>query len=152
MTNDIRFVQRFNNFLKAFKEFEEGVVLSKNKQLSRLEKQGLIQAFEYTHELAWNVLKDFLQASGAPEIYGSKNATREAFKVDLINDGEIWMEMIEDRNATVHTYNQETSEKIYQKIVEKYFAEFVLFKKKFEKLKEEASAWNGASATMQLAK
>jgi nucleotidyltransferase substrate binding protein (TIGR01987 family) len=121
-------------------QLEKAVAITKTHQLSELEKQGLIQVFEYTHELAWNVLKDFLQESGVKEIYGSKNATREAFKVDLINDGEVWMEMIEDRNQTSHTYNQDTSEKIFQAIVKKYFAEFLLFKKKFEKLKEEAEA------------
>lgn len=140
MIKEIRFVQRFNNFLKAFVQFEKAVKLAKSREFSDLEKQGLIQAFEYTHELAWNVLRDFLQADGAKEIYGSKSATREAFKVGLINDGEIWMEMVEDRNATVHTYNQDVSEKISVKIVKKYFDEFVLFKKKFEKLKEEAEA------------
>ncbi len=140
MKKDIRFVQRFNNFLKAFKELEEAVDLSKKRDLSRLEKQGLIQAFEYNHELAWNVLKDFLQADGAKEIYGSKSATREAFGVGLIGNGEVWMEMIEDRNQTVHTYNQDLSEKIFTRIVKKYFAEFLFFKNRFEKLKEEAEA------------
>lgn len=140
MTKDIRFVQRFNNFLRAFARLEEAVDLTKKRALSELEKQGLIQAFEYTHELAWNVLKDFLQASGVKEIYGSKNATREAFKVDLINDGEVWMKMIEDRNQTSHTYNQDVSEKIFIAITQQYFPEFRLFKKTFEKLKEEESA------------
>ena len=140
MKKDIRYVQRFENFLKAFKQLESAVKLAKKRKLSDLEEQGLIQAFEYTHELAWNVLKDFLQARGSKEIFGSKDAVREAFKVDLINDGEVWMEMIEDRNQTSHTYNQDTSEKIFQAIVKKYFGEFVLFKKKFEKLKEEAEA------------
>ncbi len=140
MKKDIRYIQRFNNFLKAFLQLEKAVEITRARQLSELEKQGLIQSFEYTHELAWNVLKDFLQARGLKEIFGSKDAVREAFKVNLINDGEVWMEMIEDRNQTSHTYNQDTSEKIFQAIVKKYFAEFVLFKKKFEKLKEEAEA------------
>jgi nucleotidyltransferase substrate binding protein (TIGR01987 family) len=135
MVKDIRFVQRFNNFLKAFHELEEAVELSKKRDLSKLEKQGLIQAFEYTHELSWKVLKDFLQESGVQGIYGSKNAIRQAFKVDLINDGEIWMKMIEDRNQTVHTYNLEVSEQIYGRVVREYFSEFILFKEVFEKLK-----------------
>lgn len=136
MTKGIRFVQ--SNFLKAFAQLEQAVQIAKSRELSELEKQGLIQAFECNHELAWNVLKNFLQADGAREIYGSKSATREAFKVNLINDGEIWMKMIEDRNQTVHTYNQDLSEKIFNKVVKEYFAEFVLFKKKFEELKKEA--------------
>jgi len=137
MTKDIRFVQRFNNFLKAFMQLESAISLAKERKLSDLEKQGLIQAFEYCHELAWNVLKDFLQnEEGKSEIYGSKSATREAFRVGLISNGEVWMEMIKDRNQTVHTYNSETSEQIFNNIVKSYFAEFVSFKNKFKKLKE----------------
>jgi len=113
MTKDIRFVQRFNNFLKAFMQLESAISLTKERKLSDLEKQGLIQAFEYCHELAWNVLKDFLQnEEGKSEIYGSKSATREAFRVGLISNGEVWMEMIKDRNQTLHTYNSDTSEQI----------------------------------------
>jgi len=137
MTKDIRFVQRFNNFLKAFMQLESAISLTKERKLSDLEKQGLIQAFEYCHELAWNVLKDFLQnEEGKSEIYGSKSATREAFRVGLISNGEVWMEMIKDRNQTVHTYNSETLEQIFNNIVKSYFAEFVSFKNKFKKLKE----------------
>lgn len=141
MTKDIRFVQRFNNFLKAFMQLESAISLAKERKLSDLEKQGLIQAFEYTHELAWNVLKDFLQnEEGKGEIYGSKSATREAFRVGLISNGEVWMEMIKDRNQTVHTYNSDTSEQIFNNIVKSYFAEFVAFKNKFKKLKEAAES------------
>jgi nucleotidyltransferase substrate binding protein (TIGR01987 family) len=141
MTKDIRFVQRFNNFLKAFMQLESAISLTKERKLSDLEKQGLIQAFEYCHELAWNVLKDFLQnEEGKSEIYGSKSATREAFRVGLISNGEVWMEMIKDRNQTVHTYNSETSEQIFNNIVKSYFAEFVSFKNKFKKLKEAAES------------
>lgn len=140
MTKDIRFIQRFENFLKAFKELDNAVSLARTKELSRLEKQGVIQDFEYNHELAWNVLKDFLQAEGKAEVYGSKSATREAFNVGLIGDGEVWMNMIEDRNQTVHTYNESLSEEIFQRIVKEYFLQFVLFKEKFEKLQKEVAA------------
>lgn len=140
MKKDIRFIQRFNNFLKAFIQFEKAVKLAESRKLSELEQQGLIQSFEYTHELVWNVLKDFLQAQGVKEIFGSINATREAFAVGLISNGEVWMKMIEHRNKTVHTYNQELSDEIYSAIVKNYFAEFVNFKKTFEKLKEEAQS------------
>jgi nucleotidyltransferase substrate binding protein (TIGR01987 family) len=141
MTKDIRFVQRFNNFLKAFMQLESAISLTKERKLSDLEKQGLIQAFEYCHELAWNVLKDFLQnEEGKSEIYGSKSATREAFRVGLISNGEVWMEMIKDRNQTLNTYNSDTSEQIFNNIVKSYFAEFVSFKNKFKKLKEAAES------------
>lgn len=82
------------------------------KKLNELEEQGLIQAFEYTHELAWNVLRDYLRAQGHTDIHGLRDATREAFNIDLIQDGETWMEMIKDRNRTSHTYNKETATQI----------------------------------------
>ncbi len=94
----IRWIQRFNHFSKAFAQLKEAVELSKQRELSKLEEQGLIQAFEYTHELAWKVLRDFLEERGVQKIYGSKDATREAFKAGLIENGEVWMKMIESRN------------------------------------------------------
>src|SRR5690349_2097753 len=105
MTEDIRWKQRFNNYLKALQSLSRAVALSEQRPLSELEQQGLIQGFEFTHELAWNVLKDYLEAQGFVGLVGSKNATREAFKNALIVDGEAWMDMIKARNLTSHTYN-----------------------------------------------
>lgn len=84
-------------------QLKKGAALARQRQLSELEQQGLIQTFEFTHELAWNVLKDFLEWQGYVGIVGSKDASREAFKNDLIEDGETWMEMIKARNLTTHT-------------------------------------------------
>lgn len=74
------------------------------RELSVLEEQGLIQSFEYTHELAWKTLKDFLIDRGNEGIYGSKDAVRASFQTGLIEEGEIWMDMIGSRNDTYHTY------------------------------------------------
>ncbi|MDR2705587.1 MAG: nucleotidyltransferase substrate binding protein, partial [Planctomycetaceae bacterium] len=92
-TDDIRWKQRFSNFLKAFALLEEAVQLKSQRTLSDLEAQGLIQRFEFTHELAWNVLKDYLEYQGETFITGSRDATRNAFNVNLIEDGDTWMEM-----------------------------------------------------------
>ncbi|MEN8166404.1 MAG: nucleotidyltransferase substrate binding protein [Pseudomonadota bacterium] len=86
-------------------------------ELNELEEQGLIQAFEYTHELAWNTLKGFLQSRGDQAIYGSKDATREAFKLGLQEDGEAWMDMIQSRKMTSHTYNEDTAKAIVSDIL-----------------------------------
>src|SRR5665647_1986066 len=67
---DIRWIQRFNNYNKALNQLQEAVELMKNRELTRLEKQGVVQAFEYTHELAWKSLKDFLEDRGNTDIYG----------------------------------------------------------------------------------
>ena len=102
---DIRWIQRFSNYQKALFTLAEATVLADARALSNLEQQGLIQGFEFTHELAWNVLKDYLEEQGFVGIIGSKNATREAFSNALIADGEAWMDMIKARNLTSHTYN-----------------------------------------------
>ena len=91
---DVRWRQRFSNFTQALQTLRRAVHLSEKRDLSELEQQGLIQGFEFTHELAWNVLKDYLEEQGFVGIVGSKNATREAFRNGLIGDGESWMDMI----------------------------------------------------------
>lgn len=122
MNEDIRWQQRFANYQKALKQLTRFI---EKDDLNELEEQGLIQAFEYTHELAWNVLRDYLLAKGHLNIYGSRDATREAFKVDLIHEGECWMDMIRDRNRTSHTYNQETARSIVYNIKDRFFVQFV---------------------------
>lgn len=128
---DIRWIQRLNNYQKALKQLTKFV---DKKELNELELQGLIQSFEYTHELAWKVLKDFLEHGGHKEIYGSKDVTREAFKLELISNGDIWMNMIESRNETSHTYNEETTQKITTAILDDYFEEFLALEKKLLEL------------------
>lgn len=111
MTDDIRWKQRFSNFQKALKPLTDAVELSNQRPLSELERQGVIQGFEFVYELAWNVLKDYLQEKGYVGLIGSKDATRTAFKNDLLDDGDVWMDMIKARNLSSHTYNTETAER-----------------------------------------
>src|SRR5690349_6286913 len=92
---DVRWRQRLQSFRKAFGQLSKAAIAAKQRGLSDLEKQGLIKAFEFTHELAWNTLKDFLESRGVMELYGSKDATREAFAKGLIDDGDAWMDMIQ---------------------------------------------------------
>jgi nucleotidyltransferase substrate binding protein (TIGR01987 family) len=129
---DIRWEQRFNNYKKALTKLGEAVQLDKERALSELERQGIIQAFEYTHELAWKVMQDFFIYQGNTQIRGSKDATRQAFSVDLIADGDNWMKMINNRNLTSHTYNEEVSEEIYKNIVEEFYPLFVVFQGEME--------------------
>jgi len=130
---DIRWQQRFANFKKALGQLQEAVELSDQRELSKLEKQGVIQAFDFTHELAWNVLKDYLQDQGNQIIRGSKDATREAFKVELIGDGEQWMAMIQSRNLSSHTYDEQTADKLVEAIMARYFPLFVELQSEMEK-------------------
>jgi nucleotidyltransferase substrate binding protein (TIGR01987 family) len=116
---------------------ELAVELSKERPLSNLEEQGLIQTFEFTHELAWNVLKDYFAFQGNPDITGSRDASREAFRRGLIEDGEGWMEMIKSRNQSSHTYNQEIAEGIAEKIANSYISLFLDLEVKMNQLKNE---------------
>jgi len=135
-STDIRWEQRFANYNRAFAKLQETVeLLDTTKEdftdtLSDLEKEGLIQRFEYTHELAWKVMKDYIEYQGATDIGGSRDATREAFKINLIENGEVWMDMIKSRNLTTHTYNDATAEDIFIKIVTEYYNLFKQFQLK----------------------
>ena len=135
MKKDIRWQQRLDNFQSAFSQLEAAIKLAQQRPLTDLEKQGLIQAFEFTHELAWNVLKDYFDDQGGNLITGSKDATREAFQKGLIQNGEEWMEMIKSRNQTSHTYNKSTADQIVHKIQNSYFLLFVDFFKTMQSFK-----------------
>lgn len=116
---DIRWKQRFSNFSKALGHLKEAVSSLENP--SDLEKEGTVQRFEFTHELAWKVMKDFLEYEGISGITGSRSATREAFNKGLVTEGQMWMNMLESRNKTVHTYVDEILQKEYHLIVQEYF-------------------------------
>lgn len=131
--HDIRWQQRFSNFKRALLQLGAAVELSQQRALSPLEKQGVIQAFEFTHELAWNVLKDYLADQGNQDIRGSKDATREAFKVGLIADGEQWMAMIQSRNLSSHTYDEHTADRVVDAVVVHYTRLFFALKNEMEK-------------------
>jgi nucleotidyltransferase substrate binding protein (TIGR01987 family) len=134
---DVRWRQRFQNFRKAFSQLSNAAALTQQRELSDLEQQGLIQAFEFTHELAWNTLKDFLESRGRSNLFGSKDATREAFAAGLIENGDTWMQMIENRNETTHTYDEETADEIGEAILSRYVDQFEKFQRRFMRLERE---------------
>jgi len=124
MEQDIRWKQRFMNYEKALDVLRNFMTVEK---LNVREEQGLIKSFEYTYELGWNVMKDFLIEKGNNEIFGSKDAIRHAFKMGLLNDGDAWMDMVNDRNRTVHTYNHENAEVVVNNILTKHTSVFEIF-------------------------
>ena len=124
---DIRWQQRLASYHKARQRLVSAVQLAAARPLSDLEKQGLIQAFEFVFELAWQVMKDYFLYQGNPEISGSRDAIRSAFKNGLITDGEGWMEMIKSRNQTSHTYNESVANEIGEKILRSYHPLFEKF-------------------------
>lgn len=131
MNENIRWKQRFENFEKALSQLRNATEL---ESYSDLEKEGIIQRFEFTHELAWKVLKDFFEDQGETQIFGSKDATRLAFNRGLISDGENWMKMIQVRNKTVHAYSIEILENEFKMIINDFYPLLNDLKSKLKKL------------------
>ncbi len=121
MTADIRWIQRFYNFERALELLKEAIII---KTPSDLEIEGMIQRFEYTFELAWKTLKDYLEEKGYTELVGSKEVIRQAFADGIITEGEVWMDMVKARNLTTHIYNKQTANSIKDDIVNQYYACF----------------------------
>ena len=134
---DIRWIQRLSNYSRALAQLEAAVLLANQRPLSALEQQGMIQSFEYTNELSWNVLRDYLKDQGTQQLHGSKDTVREGFSVGLIKDGETWMEMIRDRNQSSHTYNIAVANAIVGRVINTYIHAFKELQNTFEGLAHE---------------
>ena len=134
MDEDIRWKQRFQNYKKALITLENAVKLAEFRDLTDLEKQGFIQGFEFTFELAWNVMKDYLEEQGISGIIGSKGAVRHAFDKGLIENGQSWMDMIKDRNLASHSYDEETAKGLITAIMDNYYCQFCKFAEKMNSL------------------
>jgi nucleotidyltransferase substrate binding protein (TIGR01987 family) len=115
-----RWKQRLENFGYALKQFTKFI---EKKELNELEKQGLIKAFEYTYELAWNTLKDYYEYQGEANIQGSRDAIQIAIQRGLIIKGEVWMKIILSRNLTSHIYNEDKINEISDLIQTEYYFE-----------------------------
>ncbi len=136
MELEIRWIQRLENYQKAFSQLENAILTHKKRKLNELEKQGLIQAFEYTFELAWNLMRDYFIYQGITEIRGSRDAVKTAFKYGLIEDNQIWFEIITARNLSSHTYNQTLAEELIENICKKFYPEFKKLLETFTELKD----------------
>lgn len=134
-TSDIRWQQRLDNYARARKQLQSAVDLAATRELSDLEQQGMIQAFEFTHELACNVMKDYFFHQGASQITGSRDATRQAFAAGPVDDGDAWMDMIRSRNQSSHTCNQATARALVERITQADAALFAAFESKMEGLR-----------------
>lgn len=122
--HDVRWLQRFDNYKRALEQVNAAIMVMNERSLSNLEKQGMVQAFEFTHELSWKVLKDFLEYRGATDLYGSRDVVRRAFILGILEEGEIWMNMIKSRNLTSYTYNEDVVDEIIELVKSQYVEEF----------------------------
>lgn len=139
---DIRWEQRFSNYRKALSMLRKAVEIIENEiesnedldDIDELLREGVIKRFEYTHELAWNVMGDYAKHQGFLDIKGSRDAIRYALKHGLVSDEE-WMDSITDRNRTSHTYDENTAHEILEDIIHIYFPLFNLFEQKMEEIR-----------------
>ena len=126
----IRWKQRFENFEKSFLLLKEYIQIPKP---SKIERAGGIQFFEMTFELAWKVLKDYLESEGF-EVKSPKATLKQAIQSELLEDGHLWMDALDDRNLTTHTYDEEVALELEYKIKTDYFK---ILKHLYETLKGE---------------
>ncbi|MFN2456870.1 MAG: nucleotidyltransferase substrate binding protein [Chitinophagaceae bacterium] len=117
-SKDIRWKQRFQNFVSALSYLQEAVEI-KNPDI--IQKAGLIQFFEICFELGGNLIKDYLQDQAFTDIRSPRSALKKGFEIGLIQNGHSWMQLIDDRNITAHTYDEATVNKVHQFIADKYF-------------------------------
>lgn len=132
---DVRWHQRLDNYLKALTQLTDAVTLAQRQVLRLIEQQGLVKAFEFTYELAWNLLKDYFEYQGIVGIIGSRDSFREAFQKGIVSQGDAWMEMIKSRNQTPHIYNETVAKELVEKVVKNYHPQFLALAGKMQDLK-----------------
>ena len=120
VNDNIRWRQRLATFQRALSRLEEVVTLQRQRQLSPLEKDGMIQRFEYTQELAWKVLKNYIEYQGGERLAGSRDTIRQAFALGIITNADPWFDMLESRKETSHVYDEDTENDLLDKITMTY--------------------------------
>jgi nucleotidyltransferase substrate binding protein (TIGR01987 family) len=118
---DIRWKQRFRNFNKSLELLESALNI---EQPDVVQKAGIVQFFKMCCELSWKVMKDYLEEQGFPEIGTPRNAIKKSFEIGLVEDGHAWMDLLVDRNLSVHTYDEEKANSLDLLIRTKYFPLF----------------------------
>jgi nucleotidyltransferase substrate binding protein (TIGR01987 family) len=118
MSTETRWRQRYANFQKAFLQLDKAVDIN---EYNDLEREGLIQRFEYTIELAWKTLQDLLAAKGYEDVKGPKPVIRQAFQDGYLLDGDAWLDMWESRLKSSHTYDEDTAIEIAENIKNTYY-------------------------------
>lgn len=113
----IRWQQRYQNLNRAFQQLRQGVSI---ESPSKIEIQGIIQSFEFTFELAWKTLKDYLEAQGVLCAF-PRDVLKQAFHYEILENGEIWLEMLSKRNLLAHTYDEQLALEAYRLISEVYY-------------------------------
>lgn len=134
MINIPRWEQRLDSYHKALARLAEIVGASKKRALNEFERDGLVQRFEFTHELSWKLMKAYAEYQGFDGIGGSRDATRKAFEMSLINDGQSWMDMIKSRNETSHNYDGSMADDVVDSIINRFYPLLAEFYQKMNSL------------------
>lgn len=134
MINIPRWEQRLDNYHKALARLAEIVGASKKRALNEFERDGLVQRFEFTHELSWKLMKAYAEYQGFDGIGGSRDATRKAFEMSLISDGQSWMDMIKSRNETSHNYDGSMADDVVDSIINRFYPLLADFYQKMNSL------------------
>ncbi len=130
----IRWEQRFQSFSRALQRLKR--YIDRAETLDDLYFEGMVKSFEFTYEMAWNTMKDFLESYGQTNIYGSRSAIKSALRFRLIDNGDLWSQMVDERNDTVHSYSEEMVERIVGNIRLHYFSLFQQFQQTMEMIRE----------------
>ena len=134
MINIPRWEQRLDSYHKALARLAEIVGASKKRALNEFERDGLVQRFEFTHELSWKIMKAYAEYQGFDGIGGSRDATRKAFEMSLISDGQSWMDMIKSRNETSHNYDGSMADDVVDSIINRFYPLLAEFYQKMNSL------------------
>ena len=147
MNDEIKWQERFFNFKAALDKLVIAVEVLKDsidyeeedeeeeegaEAIDEMLKEGLIHRFEYTCELAWNVMKDYAEFKGSTDIKDARSAIAEAVKLELTVSADVWIDIIENRKLITQTYNPETADEIYDKIVNSYYPALLAFEQKMD--------------------
>ncbi len=134
---DIRWQQRLQSFRKAFGQLSKAAATAAERELTELEQQGLIQTFEFTHELARKTMNDFLKVARHGKALWIKGCRAGSVREGTNRNGDAWMAMIESCNQTLHTYSEETVDQIANAILSRYVAEFERFLRRFTEVEKD---------------
>ena len=136
-SQDLRWIQRFNNFNKALNSLMKAIDEYNDDDTNEVVKVGMIKFFEMTYELAWNTMKDYYENQGETGIQGSKDAIKLSFSRGLITEAQKWFDMVDSRKLSVHTYDEATANEVAIDIVQTYLNLFMQLQTRLqvEKLK-----------------
>jgi len=118
---DIRWKQRFDNLQSAYQRLQHAIQVNEQTPDNDLIQMALIKAFEMTFELSWKTMKDYLNYNGI-DVKLPREVIKQGFANDIIVNGQLWMDMLEDRNLMAHTYDEARAIKAVNHICQHYIA------------------------------